>query len=698
MSFQVRWWCSSSSRRTWALVAATPPRSTGSASSAQPPTSTRRTSGHDLVEVGPGVEQRAEGHVAGHPGEAVEPGHPALSHGPTPVPRSRATAQAAPKPLSMPTTVTPAAHDESMASSAVTPSSDAPYPTLVGTATTGAGGQPADDRGQGSLHAGHDDHDVGVGHDVDLGEQPVEAGHADVGEPPGRVAEGAEGRGALVGHGEVRGAGADHDDRAGPGRRRAPHDQVVRVAGDLAVGVGVQGRGGLAAGRPGSGAPGRRRARSSSSPTRATHCSAVFPGPYTASGSRVRSRRWWSTRANPRSEKGSRRSRRTASSAWSTRRRRRRAGRAASSRPRPILAAGAGRPGPSRGAPATLAGIVTTPLPELHVRPRSPRWPSVPRVRRPASDLPPLTPPGGGRRPRRRRGRRPADDALLADLRAVLRRLGQVVVAFSGGADSAFLAWVAHDTLGAGAVAVTAVSPSLAADERDDCRRPGGRVGPRLARGRHPRDGRRALPGQRRRSLRLVQDGADGRARAPGAAVEGATVVLGVNVDDLGDHRPGQHAAAERGAAFPLVEAGLTKADVRAPVATPRPAHVGQAGGGLPGLPDPLRHAGRPRPCSTGSAGPRPPCGGWACPRSGCATTATPPASRSPSTGWPGRRRPRGGRRRGRRRPATRWVTLDLEGLRSGNLNADLAAGLAVGVRPTPRTWPRPCPGDLTLP
>ncbi len=41
-------------------------------------------------------------------------------------------------------------------------------------------------------------------------------------------------------------------------------------------------------------------------------------------------------------------------------------------------------------------------------------------------------------------------------------------------------------------------------------------------------------------------------------------VVVGVNLDDLGDHRPGQRAAAERGARFPLVEAGMTKADVRA--------------------------------------------------------------------------------------------------------------------------------------
>ena len=49
----------------------------------------------------------------------------------------------------------------------------------------------------------------------------------------------------------------------------------------------------------------------------------------------------------------------------------------------------------------------------------------------------------------------------------------------------------------------------------------------------------------------------------PIAAAEGATVVLGVNVDDLGDHRPGQRAADERGAVFPLVTAGFTKADVR---------------------------------------------------------------------------------------------------------------------------------------
>ena len=79
----------------------------------------------DLVDVGAGVDERAEGHVTGDAGEAVEPGHPGVDwgcrHG-----RSRAMAQAAPYPLSMPTTVTPDEQEESMVSSAVTPSREAP--------------------------------------------------------------------------------------------------------------------------------------------------------------------------------------------------------------------------------------------------------------------------------------------------------------------------------------------------------------------------------------------------------------------------------------------------------------------------------------------------------------------------------------------------------------------------------------------
>jgi len=123
---------------------------------------------------------------------------------------------------------------------------------------------------------------------------------------------------------------------------------------------------------------------------------------------------------------------------------------------------------------------------------------------------------------------------------------------------------VAHDELGpAHALAATAVSPSLAGSERDDCC---------------------ALAAEWALSWVEVEtdemenaayqlNDADRcywckdalmAALGPMSAARGATVVLGVNVDDLGDRRPGQRAAAERGAAFPLVDAGFTKADVRA--------------------------------------------------------------------------------------------------------------------------------------
>lgn len=149
-------------------------------------------------------------------------------------------------------------------------------------------------------------------------------------------------------------------------------------------------------------------------------------------------------------------------------------------------------------------------------------------------------------------------------LRSDLRRLQRVVVAFSGGADSAFLAWVANDTLGRGAVVVaTAVSPSLAPEEEHDCAELAAEWGLRW---------RAVVTDEMDDPAYVANDGlrcahcksALMAVLAPLAAAEHATVVLGVNVDDLGDHRPGQEAAAAAGAMFPLVEAGFTKDDVRA--------------------------------------------------------------------------------------------------------------------------------------
>ncbi len=151
----------------------------------------------------------------------------------------------------------------------------------------------------------------------------------------------------------------------------------------------------------------------------------------------------------------------------------------------------------------------------------------------------------------------------LGLLRRELEQLERVVVAFSGGADSAFLAWVATDTLGPEqARCVTAVSPSLAADELDDCRSLAEEWSlnwttvetTEMDNAAYRRnDGDRCY-----HCKAALMDVA-----APMAAGADGVVVLGVNLDDLGDHRPGQQAAAERDARFPLVDAGFTKDDVR---------------------------------------------------------------------------------------------------------------------------------------
>jgi pyridinium-3,5-biscarboxylic acid mononucleotide sulfurtransferase len=152
----------------------------------------------------------------------------------------------------------------------------------------------------------------------------------------------------------------------------------------------------------------------------------------------------------------------------------------------------------------------------------------------------------------------------LSLLRSRLVDLGRVVVAFSGGADSSFLAWVARDTLGPRrVVAATAVSASLAADELEECRALAQEWDLRwVGLGTGELDDPAYVANEADRCYHCKSSLMD--AIAPVAAeMDGAAVVLGVNLDDLGDHRPGQRAAAERGAVFPLVDAGFTKADLR---------------------------------------------------------------------------------------------------------------------------------------
>jgi uncharacterized protein len=151
----------------------------------------------------------------------------------------------------------------------------------------------------------------------------------------------------------------------------------------------------------------------------------------------------------------------------------------------------------------------------------------------------------------------------LAGLERALDGMGAVVVGFSGGADSSLLAYVSRRRLGRSrAVAVTAVSPSLAPEELDDCRalaeewdlewRPVATA--ELSRPEYRANGRDRCYHCKTELMSVLRPLAEDRA---------ATVVLGVNTDDLADHRPGQQAAEEAGARFPFVEAGLSKADVR---------------------------------------------------------------------------------------------------------------------------------------
>jgi len=152
----------------------------------------------------------------------------------------------------------------------------------------------------------------------------------------------------------------------------------------------------------------------------------------------------------------------------------------------------------------------------------------------------------------------------LDTLKTTLAGYGQVVVAFSGGVDSAFLLKVAADVLGDRCHAVTAVSQTMARSEIADAIALAKELG----------------LGDRHRVIESHELEVPGFAEnpthrcalcktelmdvaAPIAAELAAQVALGTNLDDLGDVRPGIAAARDRGARMPLVEAELSKAEVR---------------------------------------------------------------------------------------------------------------------------------------
>ena len=154
--------------------------------------------------------------------------------------------------------------------------------------------------------------------------------------------------------------------------------------------------------------------------------------------------------------------------------------------------------------------------------------------------------------------------ALLAELERSVAAHGSAVVAFSGGVDSSLVAAVAARALGPRALAVTAVSPAVAAGELDGARRVAAAVGidhetiatDELAREGYRRNGRD-------RCYFCKTELYDTLAEVAGRRGYGA-LLSGANADDAGDWRPGLRAAAEHGVRHPLLEAGMGKAAVRA--------------------------------------------------------------------------------------------------------------------------------------
>jgi pyridinium-3,5-biscarboxylic acid mononucleotide sulfurtransferase len=151
----------------------------------------------------------------------------------------------------------------------------------------------------------------------------------------------------------------------------------------------------------------------------------------------------------------------------------------------------------------------------------------------------------------------------LGELRALLREMGGIVLGYSGGVDSAFLALVARQELGERAVAVVALSESYAERERESALELAERIGIRV-RAVEAREldnpNYAANPTNR---CYYCKDELFRHLRAVAEETGISHIAYGAIADDLGDHRPGATAAKEYGARAPLQEVGLWKNEIR---------------------------------------------------------------------------------------------------------------------------------------
>ena len=154
-------------------------------------------------------------------------------------------------------------------------------------------------------------------------------------------------------------------------------------------------------------------------------------------------------------------------------------------------------------------------------------------------------------------------DPMLDRLVEILRGMGSVLVCYSGGVDSAFVLAVAHRALGEKCIGMTAVSPSLADFEREEAVVLAKEIGARheLVESNEIDNDDYAKNAVDRcfHCKSELYRVSEKKQREWGLAFS----VIGTNLDDLGDYRPGLEAAKQAGARSPLVEAGFTKADVR---------------------------------------------------------------------------------------------------------------------------------------